>query len=81
MYCAQWTAHNTGQMANCTLCTHCTLYVHTVHSMYTLHPCRIGIGSHPEKMTPVYRVAEVMEVCETAKVYDVMKVAEHLYKM
>ena len=54
------------------------LYVHT---LYPLDLCRIGIGNHPEKMTPVYRVAEVMEVCETAKVYDVMKVAVQFCNM
>ena len=34
---------------------------------------RIGIGNNPERNSPVYRVAEVVDVCETAKVYDVMK--------
>ena len=32
---------------------------------------RIGIGSNKEN-APVYRVAEVTDVCETAKVYDVL---------
>jgi len=34
---------------------------------------RIGIGQNKEKNCPVYRVAEITDVCETAKVYDVMK--------
>jgi len=34
---------------------------------------RIGIGHNKEKNVPVYRVAEITDVCETAKVYDVMK--------
>ena len=34
---------------------------------------RIGIGNNPESNLPVYRVAEVVDVCETSKVYDVMK--------
>jgi RNA polymerase-associated protein RTF1 len=34
---------------------------------------RIGIGTNPEKNIPMYRVAEITDVCETAKVYDVMK--------
>jgi len=34
---------------------------------------RIGIGNNPEKNVPIYRVAEISDVCETAKVYDVMK--------
>ena len=34
---------------------------------------RIGIGNNPERNSPVYRVAEVVDVCETSKVYDVMK--------
>merc|ERR1712142_225760 len=34
---------------------------------------RIGIGQNKEKNVPVYRVAEITDVCETAKVYDVMK--------
>jgi len=34
---------------------------------------RIGIGTNPEKNIPMYRVAEISDVCETAKVYDVMK--------
>lgn len=34
---------------------------------------RIGIGHNKEKNCPVYRVAEITDVCETAKVYDVMK--------
>jgi len=34
---------------------------------------RIGIGHNKEKNVPVYRVAEIIDVCETAKVYDVMK--------
>ena len=33
---------------------------------------RIGIGHNKEKNDPVYRVAEITDVCETAKVYDVM---------
>ena len=33
---------------------------------------RISIGHNPEKNTPMYRVAEIVDVCETAKVYDVM---------
>merc|ERR1719490_224718 len=32
-----------------------------------------GIGHNKEKNVPVYRVAEITDVCETAKVYDVMK--------
>ena len=34
---------------------------------------RIGIGNNPENNKPIYRVAEVVDVCETSKVYDVMK--------
>jgi len=34
---------------------------------------RVGIGHNQEKNQPVYRVAEIVDVCETAKVYDVMK--------
>jgi len=34
---------------------------------------RIGIGHNKERDVPVYRVAEITDVCETAKVYDVMK--------
>ena len=30
-------------------------------------------GHNKEKNCPVYRVAEITDVCETAKVYDVMK--------
>ena len=33
---------------------------------------RILIGNNPRE-EPVYRVTEVVDVCETAKVYDVMK--------
>ncbi len=33
---------------------------------------RINIGNHPEKGA-MYRIAEILDVCETAKVYDVMK--------
>jgi len=33
---------------------------------------RISIGNHPEKGA-MYRIAEILDVCETAKVYDVMK--------
>ena len=33
---------------------------------------RIGIGTHPEKGS-MYRVAEIVDVCETGKVYSVMK--------
>jgi len=32
---------------------------------------RIGIGNNPEKGA-MYRVAEIVDICETAKVYDVM---------
>lgn len=34
---------------------------------------RIGIGHDKKRNVPVYRVAEITDVCETAKVYDVMK--------
>jgi len=34
---------------------------------------RVSIGNNPEKNMPIYRVAEITDVCETAKVYDVMK--------
>ena len=34
---------------------------------------RIGIGHNQERNVPVYRIAEIMDVCETAKVYSVMK--------
>merc|ERR1712142_966808 len=34
---------------------------------------RISIGNNPERNVPIYRVAEIVDVCETAKVYDVMK--------
>jgi len=34
---------------------------------------RVSIGNNPEKNLPIYRVAEITDVCETAKVYDVMK--------
>ena len=33
---------------------------------------RISIGNHPVK-GPMYRVAEILDVCETAKVYEVIK--------
>ena len=33
----------------------------------------IFLGHNKEKNCPVYRVAEITDVCETAKVYDVMK--------
>ena len=34
---------------------------------------RIGIGHNKEKNVPVYRVCEITDICETAKVYNVMK--------
>ena len=34
---------------------------------------RIGIGHNQERNVPVYRIAEITDVCETAKVYSVMK--------
>ena len=34
---------------------------------------RIGIGHNQERNVPVYRIAEITDVCETAKVYNVMK--------
>ena len=33
---------------------------------------RIGIGQNTERNIPVYRIAEITDVCETAKVYNVM---------
>ena len=33
---------------------------------------RVSIGNHPTK-GPIYRVCEVLDVCETAKIYDVIK--------
>jgi len=33
---------------------------------------RISIGNHPIK-GPMYRVAEILDICETAKVYEVIK--------
>ena len=34
---------------------------------------RIGIGHNAERNVPVYRIAEITDVCETAKVYSVMQ--------
>jgi len=50
-------------------------FVHLPSFKKTVIGCfvRIGIGQNKEKNCPVYRVAEVTDVCETAKVYDVMK--------
>jgi len=49
-------------------------FVHLPIFKQTVIGCfvRIGIGNNPEKNIPIYRVAEITDVCETAKVYDVM---------
>lgn len=50
-------------------------FVHLPIFKQTVIGCfvRIGIGNNPEKNIPIYRVAEIIDVCETAKVYDVMQ--------
>ena len=47
---------------------HLPIFKRTVVGCYV----RIGIGQNTERNIPVYRIAEVTDVCETAKVYNVM---------
>lgn len=47
---------------------HLPIFKRTVVGCYV----RIGIGQNAERNIPVYRIAEVTDVCETAKVYNVM---------
>lgn len=47
---------------------HLPIFKRTVVGCYV----RIGIGQNTERNIPVYRIAEITDVCETAKVYNVM---------
>lgn len=47
---------------------HLPIFKRTVVGCYV----RIGIGQNTERNIPVYRIAEITDVCETAKIYNVM---------